>query len=132
MTPATQPVGRCRARRRRPAVPALPGVPSLARRGHRRRRAGVDGLGRLGRVAPVRDDRLHPGAADGAGFDLLDLADAVRNGLMAITTFGVGLLLPQFFTSAAGRVTHGVLLAAGCVLPAAVLWRAAGGQTARR
>jgi hypothetical protein len=48
---------------------------------------------------------------------------------MAITTFGVGLLLPQFFTSAAGRVTHGVLLAAGCVLPAAVLWRAAGGQT---
>jgi hypothetical protein len=48
---------------------------------------------------------------------------------MAITTFGVGLLLPQFFTSAAGRVTHGVLLAAGCVPPAAVLWLAAGGQT---
>jgi len=81
---------------------------------------------------------------------------------MAITTFGIGLLLlgvsgvlaavavwrsgvlprwsgvlfgicfalflPQFFTPAAVRVTHGVLLAAGCVLLAAVLWRAAGGQ----
>jgi len=102
-------------------------------------------------------------AADGGGFDLLELADAVRNGSMAITTFGIGLLLlgvsgvmaavavwrsgvlprwsgvlfgicfalflPQFFTPAAGRVTHGVLLAAGCVLLAAVLWRAARGQT---
>jgi hypothetical protein len=101
-------------------------------------------------------------AGDGAGFDLLELADAMRNGSMAITTFGIGLLLlgaggvlvavavwrsgvlprwsgvlfgigfalflPQFFTPAAGRVAHGVLMAAGCVLLAAVLWRAAGSQ----
>ncbi|WP_053203891.1 hypothetical protein [Jiangella muralis] len=102
-------------------------------------------------------------AADGAAFDLIELTDAVRNGSVAITTFGAGLILlgvggvlaavavwrsgvlarwsgvpfgacfalflPQFFTPAAGRVAHGVVLMAGCVLMAAVLWRAAGGQT---
>ena len=102
-------------------------------------------------------------AAGGATFDLLELADAVRNGSVAVTTFGLGLLLlgvagvlaavavwrsgvlarwsgvpfgagfalflPQFFTPAASRIGHGVLLAAGSVLLAAVLWRAAEGQT---
>ncbi|SDT70177.1 hypothetical protein [Jiangella sp. DSM 45060] len=100
-------------------------------------------------------------SADGATFDLLELADAVRNGSVAVTTFGIGLILlgvggvlaavavwrsgvlarwsgvlfgagfalflPQFFTPAASRIGHGVLLAAGCVLLAGVLWRV--GQT---
>ncbi|WP_116948100.1 hypothetical protein [Jiangella endophytica] len=102
-------------------------------------------------------------AANGAGFDLLELTDAVRNGPVATTTFAIGLVLlgvagvlaavavwrsgvlprwsgvlfgagfalflPQFFTPAASRIGHGVLLAAGSVLLAAVLWRAAEGQT---
>lgn len=102
-------------------------------------------------------------AAGGATFDLLGLVDAVRDGTVAVTTFGIGLVLlgvggvlaavavwrsgvparwsgvpfgagfalflPQFFTPAAARIGHGVLLAAGCVLLAAVLWRAAGAQT---
>ncbi|SEF13999.1 hypothetical protein [Jiangella alba] len=95
------------------------------------------------------------------GTDILELADAVRNGSVAVTTFGLGLILlgvggvlaavavwrsgvlarwsgvpfgagfalflPQFFTPAASRIGHGVLLAAGCVLLAGVLWRV--GQT---
>lgn len=101
-------------------------------------------------------------AADGTALDVVALSDAVRNGAVAITTFGIGLLLlgvagvlaavavwrsgvlarwsgvlfgagfalflPQFFTTAPVRIAHGVLLAAGCVVLAAMLWRTATGQ----
>jgi hypothetical protein len=111
----------------------------------------------------AEDFALHAIAREAAngtsGLDVVDLADAVRNGSVAVTTFGVGLLLlgvggvlaaiavwrsgvlarwtgllfgagfalflPQFFTPAPVRIAHGVLLAAGCLLLAATLWRTA-------
>jgi hypothetical protein len=44
--------------------------------------------------------------------------------------FGVGfaLFLPQFFTPAAVRIAHGVLVAAGSIWLALVLWRASGAE----
>jgi hypothetical protein len=87
-------------------------------------------------------------AAEGETFDLLAVVEGVRFGPVAVTMFGVGLLvlalgavltavairrsgvldrnsgvvfalgfvlfLPQFFTPAAVRIGHGVLVAAGC------------------
>ena len=46
--------------------------------------------------------------------------------------FGVGfaLFLPQFFTPAAVRIAHGVLVAGGALWLALVLWRATPGATA--
>jgi hypothetical protein len=96
-------------------------------------------------------------AAEGAPVDVLDLADAVRFGPVAATTFGLGLVtlgvgavlaavavwrsgtlarsggiafavgfalfLPQFYTTPAVRIAHGVLVGAGCAWLAWLLWR---------
>ncbi|BCJ70227.1 hypothetical protein GCM10009779_36180 [Polymorphospora rubra] len=98
-------------------------------------------------------------AADGGAVDVLDLAEAVRFGPVAVTTFGIGLIalgvaavlaavaiwrsgvlpraggllfaagfvlfLPQFYTPPAARIGHGVLLGAGCLWVAWLLWRSA-------
>jgi hypothetical protein len=39
---------------------------------------------------------------------------------------GMALFLPQFFSPAAARIAHGILLAAGLVILAAALWASAG------
>jgi hypothetical protein len=92
--------------------------------------------------------------------DLLNLVDAVRDQPLAVTIFGIGLLLlaaaaivaaiavwrsnilprtstilfatgmtlflPQFFTPAAVRIAHGIVLAAGLIILAVALWASAG------
>jgi hypothetical protein len=92
--------------------------------------------------------------------DLLTLVDAVRDQPLAVTIFGIGLLLlaaaaivaaiavwrsnmlprtsailcatgmalflPQFFTPAAVRIAHGIVLAAGLIILAVALWASAG------
>jgi hypothetical protein len=97
-------------------------------------------------------------AAGGAAIDLPDVADAIRFGGAAATTFALGLLalaaagvlaalavwrsqllprasgvlfglglvlfIPQFFAAPWVRITHGVLLAAGCLVLAIALGRA--------
>jgi hypothetical protein len=89
--------------------------------------------------------------------DLLDVVDQVRYNPVAITMFGIGLILlavagilaavaewrsgvlprasgvlfaagfalflPQFYLPAAGRIGHGVIVAAGCLWLAFALWR---------
>jgi hypothetical protein len=104
----------------------------------------------------AEDFGLH-GAARSAVPDLVALADEIRYGPVAATTFALGLTLlaasailtavavwrsgtlprwagvlfavgftlfiPQFFMPAAARIVHGILLAAGCWLLAAALWR---------
>jgi hypothetical protein len=39
---------------------------------------------------------------------------------------GIALFLPQFFSPAAVRIAHGILLAAGSIILAAALWASAG------
>ena len=39
---------------------------------------------------------------------------------------GMALFLPQFFSPAAVRIAHGILLAAGSIILAAALWASAG------
>jgi hypothetical protein len=103
----------------------------------------------------------------GHGVDLLALVKAVRYQPVAITIFGIGLILlavagilagvavwrsgvlpkvagvlfavgfalylPQFFGPAVLRIAHGVLVAVGCLVLAAALWRpaATGSRSAR-
>ncbi|BCJ61141.1 hypothetical protein Jiend_45630 [Micromonospora endophytica] len=98
-------------------------------------------------------------AAANPQLDLLALADQVRYDPIAVSTFGIGLLmlgagaalaavaiwrgnllprlsgvpfalgfllfLPQFFTPAVVRISHGVLLGAGLLWLATALWRTA-------
>jgi hypothetical protein len=109
----------------------------------------------------AEDFGLHAIAGSaGSGADLLSLVDAVRYQPLAVTIFGIGLLLlagaaivaatavwrsdvlprtsavlfatgmalflPQFFTPAAVRIAHGMLLAAGSIILAVALWALAG------
>jgi hypothetical protein len=39
---------------------------------------------------------------------------------------GMALFLPQFFSPAAVRIAHGILLAAGSIILAAAIWASAG------
>ena len=64
----------------------------------------------------------------GVGLILLAVAGvavalAVRRPAGVVFAIGYALFLPQFLLPAAGRITHGVILAAGCVWLAATLWR---------
>jgi len=81
--------------------------------------------------------RFHPAAATTFLLGLLLLgvgavlaAVAIwRSGVLSRFSgvlFGAGfaLFIPQFYVPAAGRVAHGVLMAAGCVWLAFALWRA--------
>lgn len=95
---------------------------------------------------------LHALGLRSSGEALAASADAVRNGPVQLTVFGVGLLLfavaavlvavrgralalpfalamalflPQFFLSPALRIAHGVLLGVGCVLLAVAVRRKA-------
>ncbi|WP_344416117.1 hypothetical protein [Pseudonocardia ailaonensis] len=88
---------------------------------------------------------LHALGSRFSGAELASLADAVRYGIVPMTLFGIGLVLlavagvmtavrlgwrgvpfavaavlylPQFWLPAELRITHGVLLAVGCVLVA--------------
>ncbi|MBL7253021.1 hypothetical protein [Paractinoplanes lichenicola] len=98
----------------------------------------------------AEDFGLHALARSGAP-DLLTVVDEVRYQPVAVTMFGIGLILlavagvataltvrgpagmlfaagyvlflPQFFLPAAGRIAHGILLAVGCVWLAIVLRR---------
>jgi hypothetical protein len=108
----------------------------------------------------AEDFGLHAIAGSaGSGADLLNLADAVRYQPLAVTIFGIGLLLlagaaivaaiavwrsnilprtsavlfatgmtlflPQFFTPAAVRIAHGIVLATGSIILAVALWASA-------
>ena len=113
----------------------------------------------------AEDFGLHAAAEKGVP-DLLGFAEAVRYNPVAVTIFGIGLILvavggvlagiavwrsgvlaraaglayaigmalflPQFFTPAAVRIGHGVLLGAGCVILAAALFKAPLDQEAER
>ncbi|WP_433506408.1 hypothetical protein ACQP04_07925 [Pseudonocardia halophobica] len=95
---------------------------------------------------------LHAFGLRSSGEALAATADAVRNGPVQLSVFGVGLLLfavaavlvavrgrapalpfalamvlflPQFFLSPALRIAHGVLLGVGCVLLAVAVRRRA-------
>lgn len=82
--------------------------------------------------------RYNPVAVTMFGAGLLSLAAGAviaaiavwRSGVLprySAIAFGLGfaLFLPQFYTPAAVRVAHGVLVAIGCVWLAAAMWRAA-------
>jgi hypothetical protein len=113
----------------------------------------------------AEDFGLHAAAEKGVP-DLLGFAEAVRYNPVAVTIFGIGLILvgvggvlaaiavwrsgvlaraaglayaigmalflPQFFTPAAVRIGHGILLGAGCVILAAALIKAPLDQEAER
>jgi uncharacterized membrane protein YidH (DUF202 family) len=81
--------------------------------------------------------RFHPAAATTFLLGLLLLGVGAVLAAVAIwrsgvlprfsgVLFGAGfaLFIPQFYVPAAGRVAHGVLMAAGCVWLAFALWRA--------
>ena len=50
-------------------------------------------------------------------------ARAVRRRAGVLLAIGYALFLPQFFLPAAGRVAHGVILAAGCTWLAVTAYR---------
>jgi hypothetical protein len=90
-----------------------------------------------GQGSTVADSiRYHPAAVTifAAGLLLLGIGAVTaavatwRNGQLprfSAVLFGAGfaLFFPQFFVGPAGRIAHGVLMAAGCVWLAATLWR---------
>lgn len=82
--------------------------------------------------------RFHPAAATTFLLGLLLLAAGALTATAAIwrsdvlprssaLLFGLGfaLFIPQFFVGEAGRIAHGVLMAAGCCWLAIALWRTA-------
>jgi hypothetical protein len=93
-------------------------------------------------VAMVDEFRFAPVAATTFGLGLVTLGVAAvlaavavwRSGTLARFggvpfALGFALFIPQFYTPAAVRIAHGVLVAVGCVLLAATLLRDAGRTT---
>jgi hypothetical protein len=88
-------------------------------------------------VAMVDEFRFAPVAATTFGLGLITLGVAAvlvavavwRSGTLArsggiVFAVAFALFVPQFYTPAAVRIGHGVLVAVGCVWLAATLWRA--------
>jgi hypothetical protein len=106
--------------------------------------AGPHGQG-VDLLALAKAVRYQPVAISIFGIGLVALAVAGILAAIAVWRSGVlpkaaGLLfavafalyLPQFFGPAALRIAHGVLVAVGCLVLAAVLWPAAGGSRSAR